>query len=109
MQENEEGMPFSSTPLHRLKHLALDMKYAMHQPPSPPPLLGTILTQMKLSASSLTSFSLKFPIAKFEVPETFISQLVEYYAFTLKRLSFLDCIVKVESIEKICKSCIHLE
>jgi len=108
MQENKEGIPCSTPSLHHLQHLALDMKYAMH-PPSSPSLLGSILTQIRPSAPSLTSFALKLPVGKLEVGETFVSQLVDKYAFTLKRLSFLDCNLNLESIEKICKSCIHLE
>lgn len=43
------------------------------------------------------------------VGNQFITELIKNHGLTLRRLSFYDCGVSSESIEKICKFCIHLE
>lgn len=79
------------------------------QPHPTPSSFATVLKLLQPSAPPLISFSLKLPEKKFELNEEVITQLVENHAFTLRRLAFIDCGVGPDSIEKICKYCIHLE
>jgi hypothetical protein len=94
--------------LRHLKHLALDAQYAM-QPAPTTSVLQSVLVQLKHSMPSLLSFAIKLPDRKCMVGNQFIAELIKTHAFTLRRLSFYDCGVSPESIEEICKSCIHLE
>ncbi len=55
------------------------------------------------------SFVIKLPERKIIIGEPFVSQLVELFGFSLRRLAFLDCGVGHQSIAEICKSCPHLE
>jgi hypothetical protein len=100
---------FPPTPsLRHLKHLALDTRFII-QPNPTPSSFATVMKFLKPSAPSLISFTLRLPEKKFVLNEELIAPLIENYAFTLRRLAFIDCCVGPDSIEKICKSCINLE
>ncbi|KAF6751683.1 hypothetical protein DFP72DRAFT_472600 [Ephemerocybe angulata] len=105
----ENGKPIGTIPpLPSLQHLALDARY--HKTPSPTPaILMTLLDNLKASAPTLSSFSIKLPERKITIPPTFIDRLIEVYGTFLKKLSFLDCEVELVSIEKIAEECSFLE
>ncbi|KAJ3504699.1 hypothetical protein NLJ89_g7797 [Agrocybe chaxingu] len=106
--ENTAPLIFPSPPMRHLKHLAFDTRYSMQPSPSPS-ILASILAHIRLSAPPLQSFTIKLPERKIVVGDPFITQLVEHYGSTLRRLSFLDCGVSQESIAEICKNCVNLQ
>jgi hypothetical protein len=95
-------------PLHHLHHLALDTRY--NQSPSPSPtILASLLTHIKTSSPLLQSFTVKLPERKVVIGEAFITQLVEQFGSSLRRLAFLDCGISLESLTEVCSACINLE
>lgn len=106
--ENTSSLEFPTHPLLLLRHLALDTRSGPTSDSSTSP-LSSILALLKSSASPLSSFSIKAAELKSPASHSFIKQLLDNHARTLKKLSFLDCTVEFDSISKICKACIHLE
>lgn len=94
--------------LPNLKHLALDTRFTVQPHPSPSSFI-TVLKLLKPAEPPLVSFTLKLPEKKFVLSEELVTQLIENHAFTLRRLTFVDCGVGLDSIERLCDSCIHLE
>ncbi|KAF9531047.1 hypothetical protein CPB83DRAFT_918574 [Crepidotus variabilis] len=110
MTTSENTRPLTLPPplLRHLKHLAFDTRYSLQPSPSPS-ILSSILQHIRLSGPPLQSFAIKLPERKVIVGEPFVTQLIDSHRFTLRRLSFRDCGLSHESLEAICKSCIHLE
>lgn len=107
-QESTRALDLPPPPLHHLRHLALDTRY--NQSPSPSPtILASLLTHIKSSSPSLQSFTLKLPERKVVIGEAFITQLVEQFGASLRRLAFLDCGISLESLTELCSACLNLE
>ncbi|KAF5325529.1 hypothetical protein D9619_009874 [Psilocybe cf. subviscida] len=106
--ESTRALDLPPPPLHHLRHLALDTRY--NQSPSPSPtILASLLTHIKTSFPSLQSFTLKLPERKVVIGEAFITQLVEQFGSSLRRLAFLDCGISLESLTELCSACHNLE
>ncbi|TEB32632.1 hypothetical protein FA13DRAFT_1627875 [Coprinellus micaceus] len=106
--EKSRPIPTPLPPLPSLQHLAIDARY--HMSPSPTPaILASLLEQLKLSAPTLSSFSIKLPERKITVQHGFIEKLVDAYGYYLRKLAFLDCVLELKSIEKIAQDCEDLE
>lgn len=80
----------------------------MQQSPTPA-ILSSLLEQLKLSAPTLSSFSLKLPERRITIQPSFIDKLVEAYGTHLRKLAFLDCGLELKSIETIAEDCENLE
>ncbi|KAF9460379.1 hypothetical protein BDZ94DRAFT_1223135 [Collybia nuda] len=95
--------------LHHLQHIAIDTRLSITGSGQPPQVLPTILAHLKASMPPLSSFSLKAPELQTTSTLILVKDLLEAYDRTLKRVTFFDCSVGLDSIEAICKSCVHLE
>ncbi len=94
--------------LPHLRHLSIDTRYSMVSSPVPS-MLADILAHLKHSAPPLASFQIRIPEPQVVVGSGFIDQLLASHALTLRRLAFLGCGMKLESLTAVCKSCINLE
>ncbi|KJA23864.1 hypothetical protein HYPSUDRAFT_39391 [Hypholoma sublateritium FD-334 SS-4] len=107
---SESTCPLTQPPpsLRHLRYLAFDTRYTLQPSPSPT-ILASVLSHLKSSSPALLSFAIKLPERKIIIGEAFVTQLIELFGFSLRRLAFLDCGVAHQSIAEICKSCPHLE
>lgn len=103
-QETCSLLGFPTRTLHRLRHLALDVRPGSSTSP-----IFSILALLKSSASPLSSLAIRTPELKSPSSRSFIKDLLHNHAHTLTKLSFFDCTIEFDSISDICKACIHLE
>ncbi|KAF9011794.1 hypothetical protein BDQ17DRAFT_1232939 [Cyathus striatus] len=94
--------------LPNLQHLSIDVRTVVMSAPSSS-VLASILTFFQSSCCPLATFSIRLPEKKVTLGLPFIQQLLSAYAYTLRRISFLECSLTVESVEEICKKCVQLE
>ncbi|KAF9453344.1 hypothetical protein P691DRAFT_695009 [Macrolepiota fuliginosa MF-IS2] len=87
-----------------IRNLALDSRSADLQE-----ILSAIFQYLRTNYFPLTSFKLKAPQKKAVLPFDFVKSLAETHGHSLRRLSFLDCEVQMNSIEQMCKNCPKIE
>jgi hypothetical protein len=68
-----------------------------------------ILAHLKTCHPPLSSFALKAPELPPSSSYSVIVKLLEAHAQTLKKLSFFDCSIGLDSVTAIAESCTHLE
>ncbi|KAF8065057.1 hypothetical protein FPV67DRAFT_167464 [Lyophyllum atratum] len=98
-----------SSSLENLRHLAIDARSGLTANPTSTTTLFSVLTFIKSSFPALTSVALKIPDLKPGAGHPLIKKLLVNHAVTLQRLSFVDSIVEMKSIQEICAKCPGLE
>ncbi|KAF8911353.1 hypothetical protein CPB85DRAFT_1434892 [Mucidula mucida] len=105
----ESSKPLEPAPnLQYLRQLCIDTRYSVVASPVPT-MLGDILNHLKGSVSTLSSFKIRISEPQVVAGPTVIDHIVASHAYTLKRLAFINCNMKLESLTSICKSCVNLE
>ncbi|KAF9030340.1 hypothetical protein BDZ89DRAFT_1064760 [Hymenopellis radicata] len=94
--------------LQYLRQLCIDTRYSVVASPVPT-MLGDIFNHLKGSVSTLSSFKIRISEPQVVAGPTVIDHIVASHAYTLKRLAFINCNMKLESLTSICKSCVNLE